>query len=74
MVGRNAIVGVCGHRWRGTVGGSVGGSGARGRKRRSLGIDVGGDIVWLCGKPSRARARRWRGGGRGGGTVDGGGC
>jgi hypothetical protein len=39
-------------------------------------MDVGGeDIVWQCGKPSRARARGRRGGGRGGGasTVDGGG-
>jgi hypothetical protein len=56
------------------VGGGVGGSGSRGGEGRSLGIDVGGeDLVCMGGKPSRARTRGWRGGGRGGGAVDGGG-
>lgn len=56
------------------MGGSVGGRGSRGGEGGSLGIDVGGeDLVCMGGKPSRARTRGWRGSGRGGGTVDGGG-
>lgn len=67
MVGLNPITRVRGHGRRREVG--VWGLGVRVRViGGSLGIDVGGDIVGLRSKPSRAYG--WRGG-RGGGRVGG---